>query len=112
MKKTANMRPEALEVAYNSFRQKSHIINFDVVEREDGTFEYESATIGPGLFDRDHIITAIVRCRYDQNRMEAIQNNYLLVIGSGQKNGAIEEEFRQMSEWREMAKSIADRILE
>lgn len=44
--------------------------------------------------------------------MEAIQNNYLLVIGSGQKNGAIEEEFRQMSEWRDMAKSIADRILE
>ena len=112
MKKTANMRPEALEVAYNSFRQKSHIINFDVVEREDGTFEYESAIIGPGQFDRDHIISAIVRCRYDQNRMEAIQNNYLLVIGSGQKNGAIEEEFRQMSSWRDMAKSIADRILE
>lgn len=44
--------------------------------------------------------------------MEAIQNNYLLVIGSGQKNWAIEEEFRQMSEWRDMAKSIADRILE
>lgn len=44
--------------------------------------------------------------------MEAIQNNYLLVIGSDQKNGEIEEEFRQMSEWRDMAKSIADRILE
>jgi hypothetical protein len=44
--------------------------------------------------------------------MEAIQNNYLLLLLSGQKNGAIEEEFRQMSSWRDMAKLIADRILE
>lgn len=112
MKKTAKSRPEALEAAYNSFRQKSHIINFNIEELEDGTFEYESATIEPGQFDRDHIVSAIIRCRYSQDKMEAIQNNFLRLLAGGQRDQTIEDEFHQMTEWRDMAKSIADGILE
>lgn len=111
MKKTASVRPLALEAAFNSFRQKSHIINFDIVEREDGTFEYESATIEPGQFDRDHIVSAIIRCRYDQHKMEAIQNNFLRVLATGQRDSEVETEFHQMESWRDTAKTIADSIL-
>lgn len=112
MRKTSTVRPQTVETAFNSFRQKSHIINFDIVECEDGTFEYESVIIEPGQFDRDHIIAAIIRSRYDRNSMEAIQNNFLrLLLANGRSTPDITEEFRQMEAWRETAKSIADDIL-
>ena len=105
MKKTATSRPAIVEASFNSFRQKCYTVNFDVEEKADGSFEFESVDIQPGCFDYDHIVTAIIRSRYSADCMEAIINNYLAQRGDGR------EEFDAMQAWREESKRIASQAL-
>ncbi len=101
MKKTATSRPAIVEASFNNFRQKSYTVNFNVKEKEDGSFEFESVDIQPGCFDYDHIVSAIIRSRYSVDCMEAIINNFLAQRGDGR------EEFDAMQSWREESKRIA-----
>jgi len=104
-----------VETSFNTFRQKSHIINFDVVELEDGSYEFESIEIAPGQFNYDSIVDALVSSRYPSSKMEAIVNNYLAISlrePDPELDSVITEEMRQMQSWRTKSKEIARQALE
>ena len=112
MKKTANTRPPKMETAYNSFRQKMYILNIDVNEKEDGTFEYESLTLPAGRFDKATIVSAIIDYRYPRQEMDAVVNNYLHTLSSGEENPKYIEEMKQMQAYRDWAKQYAEELLQ
>ena len=115
MKRTATTKPLTVETSFNTFRQKSHIINFDVVELEDGSYEFESIEIAPGQFNYDSIVDALVSSRYPSSKMEAIVNNYLAISlrePDPELDSVITEEMRQMQSWRTKSKEIARQALE
>lgn len=93
--------------------QKVYTINFNIEEIEDEEqygqrYRYCSVTLPVGRYDRSAVISAIIRHRYDDDKMQAIINNYLL------DKGDVESvmEFDAMQEYRKFAKKIADMFLE
>ena len=69
--------------------------------------ELQTVTLPRGVFSRDAIISAIVRLRYPEDRMEAVINNYLL----NQEDNEASEEFADMQNWRKFAKNKADEAM-
>ncbi len=62
--------------------QKVYTINFNIEEIEDEEqygqrYRYCSVTLPVGRYDRSAVISAIIRHRYDDDKMQAIINNYL-----------------------------------
>lgn len=57
----------------------------------------------------DGIVNAIITAEYPNDRMQAIQNNYLMATRED-GNGVIEE-FLEMQQWRAMAKQTAHELL-
>lgn len=76
--------------------EQNNIVNADGSETE--SWDYEMAVTPK--FERDSIITAIIRERYTQDQVEAIINNHLAGTDTG--------EFAQLQNWRNMAKAVAD----
>lgn len=62
----------------------------------------------PSQMNRSAIISAVIRAKYDQNKMEAIINNYLEDPTDEDALAGIHE----MQSWRNMAKLIAKEALE
>ena len=62
----------------------------------------------PSQMNRSAIISAVIRSRFDRDKMEAVMNNYL-------ENPADAEaiaDFTEMQNWRKQAKAIAKEALE
>lgn len=62
----------------------------------------------PSQMNYGDIVSAIVRSKYDSDRMQAVQNNYM-------DNPADEDSFKdfsQMQDWRRMAKAVAKEALD
>jgi len=70
------------------------------------TYKYDSARVDKTA-DRGQIIDAIVRSRYTQSQMEALNNNYL----DPEHSEEDVEKWNAMQNWRKQAKTIADEVL-
>lgn len=89
-------------------------INFDIVKPEDraGEYEYDSLVIPPGCFTYDGIVSLLIRYKYPDDKMAAIQNNYLATLGKTTPEAvAASDEFSEMQTWRNSAKKIAREAL-
>ena len=86
-------------------------INFGVEEHpgEENAYSYYSVSVKVGQWDYSGIVNAIVSAEYPADRMQAVQNNYLM---AKREDGADAiEEFMEMQEWRAMAKATAHEVL-
>lgn len=94
--------------------QKVYTINFQVEELQgselqDGRkYRYNTITLPVGQYDRDTVISALIRQKYRDDEMQAIINNYLL----DQDDKEAVEEFNMMQEYRKFAKNLADKFLQ
>ena len=87
------------------------LINFDVreeIDSERGKYSYLQVEMYPSQMRRSAIISAVIRAKYDQDKMEAIINNYLEDPTDEDALAGIHE----MQSWRNMAKLIAKEALE
>lgn len=101
----------------------------DAEFRENNRYAYYQVEIPMGQWTRDGIINAIIRDKYRQDEMEAITNNMAAVTGVffetlvsegivaatkyllSSINDENSERFKEMQEWRAMAKKIASEII-
>lgn len=92
-------------------------------------YAYYQVEIPMGQWTRDGIVNAIIRDKYRQDEMEAITNNMAAVTGVffetlvsegivaatkyllSSINDENSERFKEMQEWRAMAKKIASEII-
>lgn len=113
MKNKVTTKLLTVETSFNTFRQKSHIINI-AIGQEDGSEEVARVEIDPGKFNYDDIVDALVSSRYPASKMDAIQNNYFALSLRDPEPGdeAIKDEMIQMQRWRASAKEIARQVLE
>lgn len=97
--------------------------------REMHKYGYYQVEVPMGQWTRDGIINAIIRDKYRQDEMEAITNNMAAVTGVffetlvsegivaatkyllSSINDENSERFKEMQEWRAMAKKIASEII-
>lgn len=99
---------------YYHLGQKVYTINFNVKELSEGEvqggqrFSYNTVTLPVGQYDRDTVISTLIRQRYRDDEMQAIINNYLL---DPEDVEAITE-FNLMQEYRKFAKTVADQFLQ
>jgi hypothetical protein len=96
---------------YRHLGQRVYTINFNVQEIEDnelGKYRYNSVTLPVGKYDRDTIINTIIRYKYREDEMEATINNYLL----DSEDEETVNSFKEMQEWRRLAKDTAKEVLE
>lgn len=101
------VRPQVAEPVFNQFRQRSVVLAFGIKQMKDGQFEYQTATVPPGMFTRSGIVDLLVTERYPDDVMWATVNNYL----DNPADQEAQEEFQAMQAWRREAKAIADEAL-
>lgn len=105
------------------------ILDIDDFFRQEHKYAYYQVEIPMGQWTRDGIVNAIIRDKYRQDEMEAITNNMAAITGvffetlvtegivSATKylissiNTENSERFKEMQEWRKMAKEIASDII-
>ena len=73
-----------------------------------GEEDERGITLQPGIPTRDEVISAIITDMYPLDKMQAVQNNYLL---DSNDEEAIAE-MNAMQEWRAHAKAVADEFIE
>ena len=96
---------------------------------ESHKYRYNTLTIGSGQFHYDGIVNAIIRDRYKADQMEAITNNMNIIVGNffselasndiasatnyliNSINNENSSNFKEMHEWRAIAKKEAKLIL-
>ena len=128
----------AYEVGEEEIQQKWDELNKEIegtpstpdeVFRELYKYAYYQVTIPMGQWTRDGIINAIIRDKYRQDEMEAITNNMAainavfmqtlvsdgILAATKYLKDSINDEntkrFKEMQEWRAMAKEIAKSII-
>ena len=77
------------------------------IARKDGEEENYEVTVPLAQWDYAHIVSLIIKARYDDDQREAISFNY-------QDDPANEEHAREMEElqeWRALAKATAHEVL-
>lgn len=93
--------------------------------KDEHKYTYHSVTIPMGKWSYDGVVNAIIREKYREDQMEAITNNMNVIVGEffnqlvtggilqatkylvGSINDANTANFKEMQEWRAMAKSEA-----
>ncbi len=111
--------------------QKGEVVN-DVPDqwfKDVYKYKYKSTIVPMGLWTRDGIVNAIIRDKYRIDEMEAITNNMAAItavfmqtlvtegIVAATKylkdsiNDANTAKFKEMQEWRAMAKKVASEII-
>lgn len=65
-------------------------------------------------YDRDIIISSLIKTNYPSDKMDAIRNNYELVRDgtAGDKAEEYTQEYFAMQEWRAYSKQLAAEIME
>ena len=106
--------PPQLATFERHLGQKVYTINFNIeelddTETQDGRrYRYNTVTLPVGKFDRDTIISTLIRQKYRDDEMQAIINNYLL----DPEDAEAVAEFNMMQEYRRFAKTVADEFLQ
>lgn len=114
-KQTGKDRPEMVTVTGTLLGRKVRVINFDVAEKEDGSYEWEQISIHPDDWSYSGIIACLVRSRYSDDDVTAIVLNAQLttdilgdsVAGALRKLAEYAEELIGLQKWRIKAKNIA-----
>lgn len=106
MKIISETRPVPVTVSRDA-GQNIFTVNFNVKEVEGG-FEYESAVLTPGVWNRSDIISGIIRARYSADDMEAIVNNCLADLTDRDAKSA----HKAMQQWRKNAKQWATELMQ
>lgn len=72
-----------------------------------------------GRYDKSTIVSALIRCKYTQDQVEAIINNHFLAIGdwidaklSGSSDKFEDPAYDQFQLWRSTCKRLANEIIE
>lgn len=100
-------KPEEVTVG-NHLGQKQRTINFNITQMGENEYKYCSVSLGPGIWNYEAIVSALVNEIYPNDKMQAVINNYLLEP----EDADIKKEFLQMQDWRKESKEIAKRLLE
>jgi len=92
-------------------------INYCISQNEDGFWQYYTLDLSTTMYDYikgdsnkvyECVISKIVRQRYPDNDMTAILSNYL----NEPDNEKYIKEFREVQDWRKVAKSVAKYIVD
>jgi len=86
---------------------RQYTIAFDVKEADNG-YEWTEAVFPIGTPTYESMVSAFVRGRYDDDRMQAIVNNHLMEDDDAEH----EAEWSAMQAWRVEAKSMAKQLSE
>lgn len=112
---TGSIRPDAVTFI-KKVGIKQRTVNFDIIETEDGGFQWNSATLNLGEWSYSAIVRAIIYSRYNADQIEAINSNITRLMFDAEsvtEEKAIEyrEEAMAFQAWRDHAKEIAKEIL-
>lgn len=88
------------------FGEFVYTIRVEIVENEEGYCWFDT-TLPKGVWNRNAIITAIVRLRYSADDVEAIVNNVL----SDPLDESRMAEYKALQEWRKKAKEYASELM-
>lgn len=96
---------------------KQRTINFDIQEKEDGSFEWMSATLKIGEWNYGAIVTAIIYAKYASDEIEAINSNIMRLMFDADsvpedKAAEYRAEACEFQSWRDHAKELAKEFLE
>lgn len=95
--------------------QPVYTINTLVEEIQDDYYKYRytSFTLPRNTWNRNVIISGIVKLKYTSDDMDAVRNNYDLVRDgtAGDKTQEYTEEYLAMQAWRAYSKQLASEII-
>ena len=111
---TGNTRPEAVTFI-KKLGIKQRTVNFDIIENEDGTFQWHSATLNLGEWGYSFVVKAIIYAKYNSDQIEAINSNITRLMFdpegiSEDKASEYRAEALEFQQWRDHAKEIAKEV--
>lgn len=97
---------------FQKFRLYGNKVLVHINEQEDEDFITCDELMIP-CYNRDIIISSLIKANYPADRMDAIRNNYELVRDgvAGDKTEEYTEEYNKMQEWRAYSKQLAAEIM-
>ncbi len=98
---------------FQKFRIFGNQVLVHINEQEDENFITCDELMIP-CYNRDIIISSLIKANYPADRMDAIRNNYELVRDgtAGDKVEEYTQEYQRMQEWRAYSKQLAAEIME
>lgn len=97
---------------FQKFRIFGNQVLVHINEQEDGDFITCDELMIP-CYDRDIIISSLIKANYPADRMDAVRNNYELVRDgtAGDKTQEYTQEYNKMQDWRRYCKELAAEIM-
>ena len=98
---------------FKKFRIFGNQVLVHINEKEDEDFITCDELMIP-CYDRDIIISSLIKANYPADRMDAIRNNYELVKDgtAGDKAEEYTQEYIAMQDWRVYSKELAKEIID
>ena len=98
---------------FQKFRIFGNQVLVHINEQEDGDFIICDELMIP-CYNRDIIISSLIKANYPADRMDAIRNNYELVKDgtAGDKAEEYTQEYLTMQDWRVYSKELAKEIID
>lgn len=98
---------------FQNFKIFGNKVLVHINEQEDGDFITCDELMIP-CYNRDVIISSLIKANYPADRMDAIRNNYELVKDgtAGDKTEEYTQEYLDMQDWRAYSKELASEIME
>lgn len=97
---------------FQKFRIFGNKVLVHINEQEDGDFITCDELMIP-CYDRDIVISSLIKANYPADRMDSIRNNYELVKdgAAGDKTEEYTQEYIAMQNWRAYSKELATEIM-
>lgn len=97
---------------FQKFRIFGNKVLVHINEQENGDFITCDELMIP-CYDRDIIISSLIKANYPADRMDSIRNNYELVKDgtAGDKTAEYTQEYLDMQNWRAYSKELAIEIM-
>lgn len=96
--------------------QPIYTVNTLVEEIQDEYYKYRyiSIELPQNTWNKDVIISGLIKAKYTSDIMDAVRNNYELVRDgtAGDKTQEYTDEYLAMQEWRRYVKELASEIME
>lgn len=91
---------------------KDNFVSVRINTETDKGFVFYDETIIP-CFNKDVLISGIIKANYPSDIMDAVRNNYELVRDgtAGDKTEEYTEEYNKMQAWRAYSKQLASEII-
>ena len=97
---------------FQKFRIFGNQVLVHINEQENGDFTTCDELMIP-CYDRDIIISSLIKANYPSDIMDAVRNNYELVRDgtAGDKTQEYTQEYNKMQDWRRYCKELAAEIM-